>query len=212
MAAVTRAEHLLSNPAPAHVVAEDLGLRLAGQTVFEGLSFTIGPGLTLVRGGDGRGKTSLLCLLAGTLTPTSGRLRGVPDSVFHEQPGDPAHDAVVARAWLAAIASRHPRWDAASARGAADAFALQEHIDKPLFMLSTGSRRKLGLVAAAACGARLTLLDTPYAALDAASRRALDSLLGHAAVRGDRAWVVADHAIPVGLTGARWAGRIELDD
>ena len=198
--------------APVKLVAEDLTFRHGEATVFEGLSFTIGLGLSLIRGGDGRGKSSLLRVLAGTLQPTAGRLHGVPDSVCFEQPADPAHDQAVARTWLHAVARCHPAWSTARARDAAQAFGLPEHIDKPLFMMSTGSRRKIGLVAAAASGAHLTLLDTPYAALDAASRRVLDSVLGEAAVRGDRAWVVADHAMPAGLAGLRWAGWVDLGD
>ena len=179
--------------------------------MFERLDFTIGPGLTLIRGGDGRGKTSLLRLLAGTLQPTGGSLSGVPVSPCFEQPADPAHDATVARAWLDAVARRQPAWSAARARDVAAAFGLPEHIDKPLYMLSSGSRRKVGLVAAAASGAQLTLLDTPYAALDARSRGVLDGLLGEAARGTEQAWVVADHAVPAGLADVHWAGLIDLD-
>ena len=193
-------------------MAEGLALRHGDRAVFEGLGFTIGPGLSLVRGGDGRGKTSLLRLLAGAMQPTAGRLRGVPEAVCFEQPADPAHDQTVARTWLDAVARRHADWNMACARDAADAFGLQEHIDKPLFMLSTGSRRKLGLVAAAASGAPLTLLDTPYAALDSASRRVVDALLREAAASTVQAWVVADPAQPAGLSGVHWAGLIDLGD
>ena len=56
------------------------------------------------------------------------------------------------------------------------------------------------------------LLDTPCAALDAASRRVLDRLLCEAADSEDQAWVVADHAMPGGVSGVRWAGLIGLDD
>ena len=42
-------------------------------------------------------------------------------------------------------------------------FALQTHLSKPLWHLSTGSLRKLGLVAALCSGARLTLIEEPSA-------------------------------------------------
>lgn len=207
-----RPRELRPPPAPIQVIAEGLTWRHAGGAVFEGLDCTIGPGLTLIRGGDGRGKTSLLRLLAGTLQPAAGRIHGLPASLFFEQPADAAHDAVVARDWLGGVARRHPAWSATRARASVDAFALQAHVDKPLFMLSSGSRRKVGLVAAAASGAHLTLLDTPYAALDAASRRVLDEWLRESATSADRAWVVADHAVPAGLADVHWAGLIDLDD
>ena len=92
-----------------------------------------------------------------------------------------------------------------------DAFALRPHIDKPLYMLSTGSRRKVGLVGAAASGAALTLLDTPFAALDGPSRNVLAELLEDAA-SGDRAWLVADFERPGPLRHVALAGVIDLGD
>lgn len=157
------------------------------------------PGLTLVLGGDGRGKSTLLRLLAGRLTPNAGRVRRAPAAVYLEDLADPQLDALVVRAWLAAQARRHADWDEAVAARLIEAYALEPHIDKAMFMLSTGGRRKSGLVAAAACGALLTLLDLPYAALDAPSRRVLNEVLVEATGDTRRAWVVADHHAPDGL-------------
>ncbi len=81
-----------------------------------------------------------------------------------------------------------------------------------MHMLSAGSRRKVGLVAAAASGAALTLLDTPFAALDVASGRVLAELLAEAADDAGRAWVVADHGLPPALAGAPLAGTVDLGD
>lgn len=194
------------------VKADDLAFAHPGFEVFAGLHFNIHPGLTLVRGGDGRGKTTLLHLLAGTLKPQHGVLQRRAHTVFWEHPADAAHDATVARAWLVALEVRHTRWNEAMARSLAAAWALEEHLHKPLFMLSTGSRRKLGLVAAAASGAPLTLLDTPYAALDAPSARVLNQVLAEAASGRERAWVVADGERPAGLAGLTLAGCIDLGD
>jgi len=192
--------------------AEDLGFTYPGHPLFAGLCFAIRPGLTLVRGGDGRGKTTLLRLLAGTLTPGSGVIHRHAAEVFHEQPADRAHDKAVALGWLAALRPRFAGWDDDVADSLMDAFGLNEHAPKPLYMLSTGSQRKLGLVAAAASGAALTLLDTPYAALDAPSSRVLDQLLTEAAAGERRAWVLADGECPAGLAGVPLAGLIELGD
>ncbi|HNW64474.1 MAG TPA: ABC transporter, partial [Piscinibacter sp.] len=71
------------------------------------------------------------------------------------------------------------------------------------YMLSTGSRRKAGLVAAAASCAPLTLVDMPYAALDAPSSRRVTRLLADAAAQATRAWVIADHERPAALAGLR---------
>lgn len=195
------------------VQATGLGFAHPGTPVFAGIDLRIVPGLSLLRGGDGRGKTTLLHLLAGTLQPTAGRLQRAPGTtVFHATLADPALDAVVAQDWLAAQAAAHAGWSADLAAALQEAFALGEHLPKPLFMLSTGSRRKLGLVAAAASSATLTLLDTPYGGLDVPSGRVLTQLLAEAAMGTQRAWVVADHGLPPALDGVPLAALVDLGD
>ncbi|CAN5272631.1 N/A [soil metagenome] len=176
------------------------------------LSFEIGPGLSLLRGGDGRGKSSVLRMIAGSLAPGAGVVLRNAESIFFETPADEAHDAVVVRAWLLARCGRFTGWRADVEAALIQRFALAEHLDKPMFMLSTGSRRKVGLVAAAASGAALTLLDTPFAALDGSSRQVLTMLLAEAAGSSDRAWVIADHERPVSLAGVAFSGQIDLGD
>jgi ABC-type nitrate/sulfonate/bicarbonate transport system ATPase subunit len=66
-------------------------------------------------------------------------------------------------------------------------------------MLSTGSKRKVWLSAAFASGAALTLIDQPFAALDAPSIRFLRELLVEASEHTSRAWLLADHAAPAGI-------------
>jgi ABC-type multidrug transport system ATPase subunit len=190
-------------PASAAPVLEAEGLAFAypdaDAPLWAPRDIVLHPGLTLVLGGDGRGKSTLLRLLAGRLAPSTGRLRRAPAEVYLEDMADPQLDALPVQTWLAAQASRYPDWNEAVAARLVEAYALQPHIDKAMFMLSTGGRRKAGLVAAAACGAPLTLLDLPYAALDAPSRRVLSECLVEAAGDPQRAWVVADHGAPVGL-------------
>jgi ABC-type transport system involved in cytochrome c biogenesis ATPase subunit len=184
--------------------------------LFTDLSFALHPGLNLLSGGDGRGKTSLLRLIAGELPPGAGCIVRHTDaaSCSFEQPADPVHDPAQARAWLAERRSGRfaVTWRPPLEAALIDALDLTPHLDKPMSMLSTGSRRKLGLVAAAASGAALTLLDTPYAALDARSARVLSELLAEAAGDTRRAWVLADYELPAGLAGVPLAARIELGD
>ncbi len=179
-------------------------LRCPGQDA--ALSFALRPGLTLVRGGEGRGKTALLGLIAA-------QARSAGLSVWLEQPVDAAHDQTLARAWLDQRQALAPtRWNASLQAALAQAFALEEHLDKPMYMLSAGSRRKLGLLGAAACGAALTLLDVPFAALDGRSSRVLGELLAEAAEDDSRAWVLADYALPAALSDVPLAAHIELGD
>lgn len=196
----------MKNEAPAAAVLTFTSLSCPGATSGP-LSFALRPGLSLVRGGEQRGKTSLLRLIAAAAVAQG-------QSCCFENPADPAHDDLVARTWLT---QRQPpssadKGLATLAAGLIEAFGLAEHLDKPLYMLSTGSRRKVGLVAAAASGARLTLLDTPYAALDARSGRLLSELLAEAAANRQRAWVIADYELPAGLASLPLAASIELGD
>ena len=103
--------------------------------------------------------------------------------------------------------SRHPRWDASLLEALAGGLGLDEHADKALFKLSTGSRRKVWLAAAFASGAALTLLDQPFAAVDKASMRVITEWLDGAAQAG-RAVVVADYEPPPGVA---LSGTIDLD-
>ena len=183
-----------------------------GRPVLTDLSFTLRPGLTLLRGGEDRGKTSVLRLIAGSLTPDAGNVHRAAETVYFETPADPAHGAVVARAWLDAQRSRFPAWQPEVEADLIERFGLAAHIDKPMEMLSTGSRRKVGLVAAAASGAALTLIDMPFAALDASSGRVLTALLIDAAASADRAWVIADYECPAGLVNLTSSAVIDLGD
>ena len=169
------------------------------------------PGLVLVRGGDGRGKTTLVRLLAGELAPDAGRLQ-LNGVWLHEQPAayrqqvfwtDPrfcAHDALTAREYLQQVQRNYPTFDAATLDRAIEGLSLAPHLNKNIFMLSTGSKRKLWLAAAAASGAALTLLDTPFAALDRVSIQFALELLAGAAQGNSRLWVLADYEQPEGMT------------
>ncbi|MBU3737690.1 MAG: ATP-binding cassette domain-containing protein [Rhodoferax sp.] len=101
-------------------------------------------------------------------------------------------------------------WDARQANDLSHTLGLTEHLAKPLYMLSAGSRRKVGLVAAAASSADLILLDQPFAALDAASCQQLIRLLVQAARQSRSAWVVADYEVPPGWPAGQSDRRIEL--
>ena len=151
--------------------------------LFSGWSYAVPPGVTWLRGDTGSGKTSLLAVLAGTL-PLAGSLRlaGVDlasdaaayrRAVFWRNPTDAAFDALTPPQVIAALQADYPLFDPAACQRLLTAFALTPHLAKPLYALSTGTRRKVWLAAALSAGAALTLLDEPTAGLDAPSTAAL---------------------------------------
>jgi ABC-type multidrug transport system ATPase subunit len=180
--------------------------------LFDGLSFDIPAGVSLVRGDGGSGKSTLLALLAGALDATEGSitLQGTPHGtsantdvhrkqVFWIDPQTQAHDALTPQAFWKLQARQFPSFNVALVADLAVAFSLEPHLEKPLYMLSTGSRRKVWWVAAFASGARLVLLDQPFAALDGPSCRFLRGLLQEAAQNHNTAWLLADYEAPEGV-------------
>ena len=189
------------------------------QPVFAGWSARVGPGATLVQGGESSGKTTLLRLLAGALAPAQGQLvlngtalAQAPDAyrrqVFWMDPRSDALDALTVRAWLQTLPAQHAAWDAAALAAHVQGWGLDEHLDKGFYMLSTGSKRKLLMAAALASGAPLTLIDEPVAGLDHGSVRYLcQALAATTAAQPGRAIVVAHYEA---LAGVPWRAVIEL--
>ncbi|MDP3651968.1 MAG: ATP-binding cassette domain-containing protein [Rhodoferax sp.] len=177
------------------------------RTLFAGLSARIPPGVTLVRGGDGSGKTTLLRLLAGTLPAQGGALqaKGVslksqPETyrqqVFWADPQSNVFDQTIPLDYFKAVHRSYPTFDETLARELAEGLSLTPHLDKPLYMLSTGSKRKVWLAASFASGAAVTLLDDPFAALDKTSIAFVMELLHDAADHFQRAWLLAHYQAP----------------
>ena len=149
------------------------------------------PGLTAVTGAEQSGKTSVLRRLSGDLPALPGASR-VPDAQWLDL-ALPGQDQQTPQQVWAGLQARSPRWNAALHAELVQALALTAHVDKRLFMLSTGSRRKVAVAGLLACGATVTCLDQPYAALDRASIRVIREILQDMADHPGRSWVVADY-------------------
>lgn len=181
---------------------------------------SIPAGVTLISGGDGCGKSTLLRLLAGELRAQTGRftLNGASvdplQASYRQQVAwtdirSEAHEQITPLAYFATLQSRYPYWDGATVAVLAEGLSLTEHLNKPLYMLSTGSKRKVWLTAAFACGAAVTLIDEPFSALDKPSIQFLLAHLSAAARQPTRAWVLADYEAPGDVS---LAARIDLPD
>ena len=118
-------------------------------------------------------------------------------------------DPVVMQDLFNATADRFPHWNGALLAYLTVALGLGPHLHKPLYMLSTGTKRKVWLCTGLASGAALTLLDEPFAALDKSSIRCVLDFLTEAANHPTRAWVVADYQAPAGVPLAH---TIDLGD
>lgn len=164
-----------SNAPVLHV--QGLGFGFPGHSLFQDWSADFPAGLSLIQGGDGTGKTSLLRLFAGESAPQAGSvtLLGMDAvrqpaeyraQVFWRDPRAPWPDTLTPLTWVEQLPAHHPRWSGEAWRAHVAGFGLAMHLHKPMYQLSSGSQRKVLLAAALASGAVLTLLDEPLAALD----------------------------------------------
>lgn len=160
-------------------------------------SLQIVAGLNAVVGDEGRGKTRFLHQLSES-----------HPQAFWLDLKLPEHDEHTPEEVWHIIQSQWPQWHPTLCQDLSEALNLQEHLGKRLFMLSAGSRRKVGLVGLLASGAQVTCLDQPYAALDLASIQVLREFLEDVSQDPGRAWVVADYEADPHI---EWQNLIDLD-
>lgn len=179
----------------------------AGELLFDDFCLDLPAGVSWLSGDEGSGKTTLLQLLAGALPAAGGQLQvlGIRladkpqdyrQQVVWFNPRDAALDQQTARQVFAGLAARHPASDLNALARHIEGLSLSPHLDKALYMMSTGTRRKVLLAAALAARGAVTLLDQPFMALDRPSIDYLLELLARAAQETDRAWLVADYEAP----------------
>lgn len=196
-----------------------LDFSYAGRPIFQGWSGGFGPGVTWLRGSNGTGKSTLLKLLAGALMPQRGVVvvNGIRSDeqpldyrreVFWCGPGPVPFDHLSPDAYFGFMRGLYPGADRNALDEHVDGFALRPHLGKPLRTLSTGTQRKVWLVAALAAGTAVTLLDEPMNALDTASLAHMRATLERCALDARRAWIVASHESLDHLSGR--IGVLEL--
>lgn len=203
----------------------DLRFAYPGRPLWSGWGVRFRPGVSLIQGDDGVGKTTLLRVLAGALSGQGGHISLhlphanapllAPSAAYRQhvawtdprQPDLPAQDGLTPESWLAAWPARRPAWSAKALQAHIDGWALAAHLGKPFHALSTGTQRKVFMAAALASGAAVTLIDEPTAGLDKPSITYLQSALDELAEQSERVVLVA-HYEP--LMGVRWRDVVVL--
>jgi ABC-2 type transport system ATP-binding protein/heme exporter protein A len=184
-----------------------LGFHFATRSVFLGLTLRFLPGLTWLRGSNGRGKTTLLRLLGGQLAPASGTIRlGALDArrdalawrrhSFYCGGEAPALEWLTVNEWLELHLALYEGADRAALRSYVDGFRIDGVLAQPVTALSLGQYKKLQLALALALPARLLLIDEPFNGLDAQAVELLEDLLRRREAARDGCIVLTSHLAP----------------
>lgn len=191
------------------IEARQLQCRRGDRVLFSGMDLALAAGeVAWLRGRNGRGKTSLLRLLAGLSTPAEGevhlfgRVRGEAGAearadllyVAHANALKDDLSAAEALAFLAALRGEPPAADAVVA--ALGRLGVGERARWPVRTLSQGQRRRIALARLALPSPpRLWLLDEPFDALDDAGVAVLNGLLTEHARRGGAVLLTSHQAL-----------------
>lgn len=189
---VSGTAHLLSFAALACVRGDNL--------LWRGLSGEVGAGGAMrISGPNGSGKSSLLRVLAGLLPAAHGQVvRRTAIGLADERA---ALDSTLPLAHALGFWARIYGKRASDVARALDALALTPLRDVPVAYLSTGQRRRAGLVRLLIADAPLWLLDEPTNGLDSQSIARLETIIAAHRTAGG-AVIIATH-LPIALAGAQ---------
>ena len=176
---------------------ENIACVRGGRRLFAGLSLSLsGGGAALISGPNGVGKSSLLRLIAGLLTPAAGMIvkEGRIALTSEATALNPAQPLARALGFWAKI-------DGGVVEPGLEAMGISHLADVPVRILSTGQKKRAVIAGVIAGGAPIWLLDEPANGLDVASIALLEAAIAKHRASGGIV-VVASHQ-PISLKGAQ---------
>ncbi|HCV00942.1 MAG: ABC transporter [Dehalococcoidia bacterium] len=160
-----------------------------------GISFSIGPGVTGLLGPNGAGKTTLLNMMAGFLKPSAGEVRTLGKASF-QTPGiyeqvalvperEAVYEFLTGYQFVLLSAQMHDLPDPETAtRQALQMVEMEDAADRTTGGYSKGMKQRIKIAAALVHGPEVLLLDEPFNGMDPRQRLKMMSLLSHMAEEG----------------------------
>lgn len=179
---------------PPLLAAVGLACRRGDRVLFRGLDLPVRRGeVVWLRGANGRGKTSLLRLLAGLSTPEAGQIRREGELLYVAHANALKEDLSVLES-LRFLARLHGRdVDDTALTEALRQFGMATRRNAPVRTLSQGQRRRVALSRLAlAPSPAVWVLDEPFDALDVEGIASLNEVISQH-VRGGGAVVLTSH-------------------
>jgi ABC-2 type transport system ATP-binding protein len=190
------------------IKTEHLTKRYESLTAVDDVTFTVSPGEVLgFLGPNGAGKTTTMRMLAGFVSPTSGKASicghdvetdplGAKASLGYLPEGAPTYGEMTVRRFLDFIADlRH--LDGAQRRSRLDhvieRLQLQKVLDQSIETLSKGFRRRVGLAQAIVHNPPVLILDEPTDGLDPNQKHEVRALINDMA--RDKIIVISTHIL-----------------
>lgn len=176
-------------------------------SVFWQYSFTLGAGITWLRGRNGAGKTTLLKILAGSLEPGKGEIEigainlrqhalAWRQQCFWCSSETPEFAWLTLQEFFDLHLSLYPATSAAELNTHLAAFGLLPMLPQSIDTLSLGQHKKMYLSLALALPVTLLLIDEPFNALDVEAVDYLRQQLGDPARRARQCIVLTSHQPP----------------
>lgn len=188
----------------------DLHFDYADVQVLQSINFSLEPGrLMHLRGQNGKGKTTLLKLLAGLLHPLQGEIRyknlAIQDDLqtYQQQLCYVGHKTGIS---LALTIEENCRFDLHRQKTqlALDDLLVQFNLSglakSPCHLLSAGQRRRVGLLRLLMSNASLWLLDEPFVALDQENIDILANCLNDHITQGGQVILTSHQSLPTALS------------
>jgi ABC-2 type transport system ATP-binding protein len=190
------------------IKTEHLTKRYESLTAVDDVTFTVSPGEVLgFLGPNGAGKTTTMRMLAGFITPTSGRASicghdvetdplGAKASLGYLPEGAPSYGEMTVRRFLEFIADlRHLEGAQRKTRldHAIERLQLENVLEQSIETLSKGFRRRVGLAQAIVHDPPVLILDEPTDGLDPNQKHEVRTLINQMA--RDKIIVISTHIL-----------------